>query len=168
MNRLTNNHYQIIKQRCGYLTKSLFVDDLVQEVALIIANTDEETFLELSECIGKFVKYVDKVAFRMFVGKSTYNKQVHGNYNKKKDIFNKDYVFDLDVFSDEGGITVLDKLNEMISLNIFSPKDMLFINSLIKNDWIVSKASIDTKVSESAFRYRINLIKEKVKSYGYN
>jgi len=168
LNNITESQYKIIQSICNRYTSSLFYDDLVQEVALCIAKLDKEVYLEISECIAKFYKFCNSVAFMRYNGTSRYNKQAHGNAKKHRKFITNEIEYLVDNYSTTDIETNKDKLNDLIAINLFSSKEMLFLNSLIKNDWNITQASLDTGVSYSSFYYRLKKIKEKVKNYDNN
>lgn len=165
MNNITQEQYNIITNICKKLTNCLFLDDLIQEVAIVIMNLDKSTYNDIKDCKGKYIKFVNSVSYLMFIGRSTFNKKVYSNFDKNKCIFNKDYQIELDLHADNTKESLISRFTKFIDLGVFDSKDMLFIKALIKNDWKVSDASKDTGVSESAFYYRLNKIKQKIKDY---
>jgi hypothetical protein len=168
LNNISEQQYKIIQDICKKYTSSLFYDDLVQEVALCLARLDKEIYLDLTECLAKFYKFTNSVAFLRCNGTSRYNKQAHGNASRHKKFITNDIDYLVDNYSTVDIETNKDKLNDLIAINLFTSKEMLFINSLIKNDWNITQASLDSGVSYSSFYYRLKKIRLKVKNYDYN
>lgn len=168
MNNVTEAQYKIIQRICSKYTSSLFYDDLVQEVALSIARLDEDIYLEISECVAKFYNFCNSVAFMKYKGISNYNKQAHGNASRSKKFITNDIEYLVNNYSTSDIETNEDRLKHLMAINLFTSKEVLFLNALMKNSWNITQASSNTGVSFSSFYYTLKKIKLKVKNYDNN
>ena len=168
MNNISEQQYKIIQDICKKYTSSLFYDDLVQEVALCLVRLNKDKYSDITKSIAKFYTFTNNVAFMRYNGTSTYNKHAHGNANKHRKFITNDIEYLVDNYSTIELETNKDKLKDLMAINLFTSKEMLFINSLIKNDWNITQASLDSGVSYSSFYYRLKKIRLKVKNYDSN